>query len=262
MRRFWIDRSCLQGEEIILKGSLFHHICRVSQIKQGEPFELFAEGLQKYTVILTSISHSRAFAKVVKIHPVPALPKPYIHLALSLPRFSKLDVIIEKAVELGVKEFHPFISSFSFINRASKFPAAKEKRLQKIIENSLALSGRTEEFKIHPICNFEDIKIPKNHLPFMAYEDREVSFLKETDSSGKLQSSSNGIKQVLSFLEKEGDDPEEVWLFIGSEGGFTLEEAKHFSQAGGYVVSLGEQILRVETACLLGLSILKYHYHS
>ncbi len=262
MRRFWIDRSCFQEEKIILKGSLFHHICRVSQIQKGEPFELFAEGLQKYTVVLTSVSHSRAFAKIVETHPVPSLAKPSIHLALSIPRFSKLDFILEKSVELGVKELHPFVSSLSFINKASQFPLAKKKRLQKIVESSLALSGRTEKLEIHPVCNLEDIQIPKNHRAFMAYEGGEGDSLAETKASKKGNSFGVGIKQVLSFLEKQKDSSEEVWLFIGSEGGFTLEEAKRFFQSGGFVVSLGEQILRVETACLLGLSILKYNYHN
>ena len=262
MRRFWIDRSCIQGEEIVLKGSLFHHICRVSQIQKAESFELFAEGLQKHTVVLTSIGHSRAYAKILKTYPVPKLPKPYIHLALSMPRFSKLDFIIEKSVELGVKDLHPFISAFSFINKASKFPAPKQKRLKKIVESSLALSGRTEKFEIHPICKFEDIKIPKNHRAFMAYEGGEFNSFKEKNPAEKSAPSGQSMKQVLSFVEKEKNPVEEIWLFIGSEGGFSLEEATYFSQSGGYVVSLGNQILRVETACLLGLSILKYQYHS
>ncbi|MGI9548765.1 MAG: RsmE family RNA methyltransferase [Bdellovibrionales bacterium] len=247
MRRFWVDRSCFQGDQILLKDMLFHHICRVSQIRRGESFEVFAQGVQKYKVTLEEVSSSRAVAKIVKAYEVPPLPKPYLHLALSIPRFSKLDSIVEKAVELGVKEFHPFISELSFIKAASKWSSARQTRLEKIVENSLAVSGRTEALKLHPIKLLEDVNIPKDHRVLVAYEGGE--------------SSSKNIKEQLTSLDKQAP-PTDIWLFVGSEGGFTLKEAQGLSQEGAFLVGLGSQILRVETACLVGLSILKYHYHS
>ena len=69
----------------------------------------------------------------------------------------------------------------------------------------------------------------------------------------------------MDFLPKRLKNqpaPPAVWLVIGSEGGFSSHEAKSFSaRENAFVFSFGEQILRVETACLFGLSVLKYHYH-
>lgn len=243
MRRFWLDRSCLKGEEFVLKGPSYHHIHTVSKIKKGEAFEVFIEGLQKYTVFLSSVSRCQARAKILSIEPVPPLPKPYIHLAISIPKLSKIDFIIEKSVELGVKEIHPFVSEFSFISKPSAFLDSKQKRWQKIIESSLALSGRTEPLTFHPPCFLKELEIPQDHLAIMAY----------------IQNRDQSLKSVLNSQKKI---PKDIWLFIGSEGGFTEEEAIYFKSQGGYLFSLGEQILRVETACLLGLGILKYHYHS
>ena len=96
--RFWIDRACLEKDQFLIKDSLYHHICRVAKIKKGEAFELLCEGLQKYEVALSSVSSSKAKAKVLKTHPVPALKKPYLHLALSLPRLSKFESLIESAL--------------------------------------------------------------------------------------------------------------------------------------------------------------------
>ena len=114
-RRFWIDRFSQTKETFIIKGPLYHHICRVCKIKKGEIFELFCEGQQKYQVTLSSISGSKAIAQIVKSFTVPALKKPYLYLAVSLPKLSKMDFLIEKSVELGVKKIYPFISHFSFL---------------------------------------------------------------------------------------------------------------------------------------------------
>ena len=236
-----MDRSCLQGERFILKGSAFHHICRVSRLKLGEPFELFAEGLQKYKAALSSVSHSWAVADILKAYPVPPLEKPQIHLALSVPRLAKLDFIVEKSVELGVKDLHLFISSFSFLRKPSEFSPARKRRLEKIAKNSLALSGRTEPFLIHSPRVFQEIEMPEGRAAFMGYEGETLKFL----------------PNVLA----ESPQPKELWLFIGSEGGLSKEEAESFASKGGQLFSFGQRILRVETACLAGLSILKSHYH-
>ena len=146
-------------------------------------------------------------------------------------------------MELGVKEFHPFISTFSFFKKTSQLSIKRETRWGKITEQSLALSGRTETMTLHPLQLLQEIKVPKQDLAFMAYE-------------GKNQ----GIS--LTQLIKKNIKANAVWLFIGSEGGFSSKEAKEFaSRENAFVFTMEEQILRVETACLLGLSILKYHYH-
>ena len=161
MRRFWIDRSCLKDGEFVIKGDLYRHICQVCRIKKGEPFELFCEGLQKYEVALRSVSSSKAMAFVLRVWPVPPLPKPYLRLALSLPRFSKMDFLLEKAVELGVKDIYPFTSHFSFIQKPNKLPAGRWSRWQKIVRQSLAQSARTEALNLHPVARLQDLKIPK-----------------------------------------------------------------------------------------------------
>ena len=242
MRRFWAESSSLKGEEFLLKGPLFHHVCHVCRLQKGELFELFLEGKVKYVVALTSIFHSKALARIQKIHPVPPLPQPHFHLALSLPRLNKVDFLLEKACELGVKDFHPFISEMSFFKKASDLPQSRWKRWEKIILQSSAVSERTEALQLHPVCHLQDFSIPSQHRVFMAFEGKEFS---------------KPLKKIL----KEEKEAKEVWLFVGSEGGFSLEEAQLFSKSNRDVFSFGDQILKLETACLTGLSILKYHYH-
>ena len=244
MRRFWVDRSCKQDQEFILKDNLYHHVCNVSRLQKGDKLELLAEGVQKYIVELTSISSSRARARILEEQPVPPLPKPYLHLALSLPRLSKMDFIVEKMVELGVKEIHPFFSEFSFVKTPHSITQKKKERWRTLGEMACALSGRTEPLKIAEPCDFKELKWPKATQVFMAFEGEKALSLKNL-----LDENSKDL--VLN----------DIWIFIGSEGGFTDREAGSFSERGGKIFSLGNQILRVETACLMSLSILKYHYH-
>ena len=243
MRRFWIDRSCQEGEEFVLKDMLHHHVCRVCCLKKGEVFELFAEGVQKYIVELKEVSSSKARARILKTEPVPLLKKPYLHLALSIPRLNKMDFILEKAVELGVKCIHPFFSDFSHIKKQNSVLDNKRKRWETLQQMASAVSGRTEPLSIFAPCFFKDMAWPQSALALMAYEGERTL----------------GLKEALNSKVK--DDLESVWIFIGSEGGFSEDEADIFLKKEGRVFSLGDQILRVETACLMSLSILKYHYH-
>ena len=199
--RFWIDRSCLKDKEFLIKDSLYRHICRVCQFKKGDIFELFCEGLQKYKVTLSSVSSSKAVARILEISPVPPLKKPYLHLALSFPRLPKIDSLIEKAVELGIKEFHPFISTFSFFKKPKQLSLACKKRGRKIIEHSLALTGRTEPLIIHPCCFLKDIVVPKEDIALMAYEgDQRKIVLPELLKNLKIPlpfGCSLGVKMVF-----------------------------------------------------------------
>ena len=106
-------------------------------------------------------------------------------------------------------------------------------------EQSITLTGRTEALFLHPLKPLQEIKISKGDLALMAYEG---------ESRGKS----------LSEIIKNQPLPKAVWLFIGSEGGFSKKEAEEFAfRKKAFVFSMGEHILKVETACLFGLSIFK-----
>ena len=242
MRRFWVDRRFLQGNHFILQGDLYRHIAHVCRIRKGESFELLAEGVQRYQVRLVSTHSSQGLASIEKTYVVPPLPKPDIHLALSLPRLKTADAVLERAVELGVKAFHPFVSEFSFFKSTASFSEKKYNRWKSIVTTACAQSVRTEILEISPLTEFAKLSVPKDAEVWMAYEgSNEIPYFDEMD--------------------QKKEPPVQVWLFIGSEGGFSKQEADFFSQRLGRLFSLGDQILRVETACLMALSLLKYRYH-
>ena len=201
---------------------------------------MFCEGSQKYEVLLTSVSSDKALAEVLRAHPVPPLKKPYLKLALSLPRLSKFESLLETAVQMGVKEIQPFLSDFSFFKKTSQLKPDRWRRWEKIVQQSKALSARTEDLKIHPLCFLSEFSISKQDKVLIAYENSKDS--------------------IKTCLKESSSD---IWLFIGSEGGFSVRELEFFQKANPQALcfSLGHQILKVETACLFALSLLKYHYH-
>ena len=221
MRRFWVDRRFLQGTHFILQGDLYRHITRVCRIKKGESFELLAEGVQKYQVQLVSTQSSKGLAHIEKTYRVPPLPKPEIHLALSLPRLKTADAVLERSVELGVKAFHPFVSEFSFFKSTLVFSEKKYKRWKSIVEAACAQSLRTEPLDIHPLTEFKRLLFPKGAEAWMAYEGlNKAPYF-------------NGQEPGKPFL------PSQVWLFVGSEGGFSPTEAEFFSKNGGRLFFIG-----------------------
>ena len=240
--RFWIDRNSLKEDRFLIKGTLYHHVCRVCKIQKGEKFELFCEGVQKYEVFLEQVFKEKALARILKSHPVPALKKPYLNLAVSLTKPTVFESLLEGSVQMGVKRIQPLFTEFSFFRKKSELTQARKNRWDRIIQHSLAQTGRTEKLEISEALFLSQLEIPKKDKIFIAYE-----------------SSQKDLKEVLL---SDKNLSENLWLFLGSEGGFSFKELESFQKnnPSAQIFSMGDQILKVETAGLFALSILKYHY--
>jgi len=248
MRRYWLDASSINTvtNEVLIKGDPFHHIFDVCRQEQGSKFEIIVGDGKAYFVEVISIEKKQAKAQILEIRTLPALPTPHIHMAVSIPKYATIESVIEKAVELGVHTIHPFFSEHSFIRKSSSLPEGKLDRWKKIVISGTQQTGRGELMQIEKPVDFKDLLKKFNQKPsafgLFAYEG-----VSETR-----------IDRYLKTLDKT--QPSEIWLFVGSEGGFSRTEVQEFQQVGLKSVSLGEQVLRVETACITLLSILKYEF--
>lgn len=246
MRRYWVPKESIQGEQVLLEGDLFHHIFDVCRQEQGSKFEILSEG-RAYFVVVETVLKKSASAKILETRILPSLQKPFVHLCVSLPKLPTFDLIIEKAVELGVQTVHPFVSDFSFIRdvKSEKLKNKKE-RWDKIIKAATQQSGRGDLMQIEPLITLESLMLKMNQsaspMGLFPYEG----------------SSDQTVKS--SILEMKGGCPENVWIFVGSEGGFSDVEVKFFKDQGLKSSTLGDQVLRVETACLALVSIVKYEF--
>jgi 16S rRNA (uracil1498-N3)-methyltransferase len=254
MRRYWIQQTQLKTLEdsrliVTFKDELFHHIFDVCRQEIGSRFEVLTDESKAYLVEVTAKEKKQAQAKVIEERIIEKLPSPHVHVALSIPRYAVMDAIIERAVEMGVSSIVPFYSDFSFIRKAQNLPEGKTERWQKIVISATQQSGRGELMKIQPPQNWENmlqmINPGAQNWCLFAYEGKAVS----------------GIQDYLNTKRKTGSGlPENLWIIVGSEGGFSSQEVTQMQQLGLDPVTLGPQILRVETACLTLVSVLKYEF--
>ena len=247
MRRYWVPPESVRGDAVTLKGDVLHHVRDVCRMTKGSKFEVIvgagASGVAHLVEIIEESKHE-SLARVVETRTISEIPRPHLHLALSIPRFPVFEAVVEKAVELGVFEIHPFFSDFSFIRTQAEVWDKKVSRFEKIVQSATQQSGRGDLMSIA-----KPVELP----------DLLGRFNRTTDVGGLFAYEGESVlsaKQGVAQLNRT--NLQEAWLFVGSEGGFSDAEAQKFQGAGLSTVTLGSQVLRVETACVALISVLKY----
>lgn len=245
MRRYWLPQEMIKGDLIHIEGDVFHHIFSVCRQERGSKFEVLGDQNKAHFVEVIESNKKNALCKILETRIIPDLKKPHIHLCLSVAKFPTMDAVIEKAVEMGVHSIRPFFSEYSFIK--SELPESRVERWRKIVLSATQQSGRGDLLNILPAVSlaqlFQQKSTATNKLGFFAFEGK----------------SDVDIRTYIAETRKN-QKPEEIWLFVGGEGGFSQTEVQTFSQNHLKSVSLGEQVLRVETACITLISVLKYEF--
>lgn len=120
---------------------------------------------------------------------------------------------------------------------------SKRERMERIIKNATQQTGRGELMDLEGAISFDEL----------------LGLYKKSDSvRGIFAFEGEGGEPLKKQLAEQGPQPEQIWLFVGSEGGFSRQEAEIFKEINLFPVSLGHQVLRVETACVTLLGIIKY----
>lgn len=249
MRRYWIEKKDYFGDKVNFAGDVFHHIFDVCRQEVGSKFEVITEDSKAYLVQVTIVGKKNAEAQVLEERIIPALPTPHIHLALAVSRFPVMDAVVEKAVELGVTSIQPLFTEFSFVRTTQALSQNKTERWDKIVKSATQQCGRGDLMKLHPAIHLDE---------FLSSFNRNGSAMGLFAYEGN---STLGIKQFLA--EKKSSTtakPQDVWIFVGSEGGFSHAEVQKMNDLALHPVTLGQQILRVETACMALVSVLKYDF--
>lgn len=246
MRRYWLDKTSIHHDRVELTGDAFHHICDVCRQKIGDQFEILGSQGKALLVEIDQFKKKSATAKIISEREIPPLRHPHIHLVISFPRPAVFDSVLERAVELGVASIQPFYSQFSFFREPSEAITKKISRWQKIVMSATQQCGRSELMEIKSPVFLEKIlgnfNLNDAAMGLFAYEGKSDLEIAEALKLHKRSAIRN------------------IWLFIGSEGGFSKDEVDAFKAKGLAPVTLGEQVLRVETACLALVSVIKYEY--
>lgn len=235
-------------ESLKIEGELYRHIFVVCRARLNEKFELLDHQTGAAVLVqVDKLDKKEAWVRLLEVRPIPELKRPWIHLCLSFPKMNTFEAILEKAVELGVKSLQPFVSDYSYFRELKEVPfAAKKQRWQKIIESASNQCGRGQ---------FMELRTP---VTFNQLVESFEELTKEGQAAGLFAFEGESTQSARDYLKQiEAKSPEEVWVFIGSEGGFSPSEQVKLAQILP-PVSFGDEVLRVETACMVVVGVLKY----
>lgn len=229
MARFFIDKNNISEKSILINGDDVLHISRVLRMREGDTLTLCDGEKTDYLCEIASISKKEVICSILEKEENRNECEAEITLYQGVPKGAKMDLIIQKCVELGAARIVPFVSQRTVATAKGKLD-----RFQKIALEAAKQSGRGIVPEVSEIVSFDDAisSLMENELSLFAYEESRGFTLK--DALREKKSSSVGI-------------------MIGPEGGFSPEEAKAAENAGAVTVSLGNRILRTETA---GLSVI------
>jgi 16S rRNA (uracil1498-N3)-methyltransferase len=241
MRRFFVPPELLTGPTTRISGELFRHLATVLRLKEGETVRLADGRGGEFLATITALDREgMAMALAAAETCSPAAGFPAITLYQGLPKGEdKIDLILQKATELGAAELVPFMAARSVPKLAGEKLAKRLVRWQRIIQEA----ARQSEGETIPRLTFG--------ADLTAVLQRQSHDLQLLFWEGEKQ---QGLKDALSGSAK----PASIGIIVGPEGGLTCQEVA-VAQAAGYLpISLGKRILRTETAGLAVLAILQY----
>ncbi len=243
MHRFFIPPDWIDKSKVTLVGPIAHQIKNVLRLKPGRNIVVLDNFGQEYVVALTHIAKNVVVGQVTEQRAAGGEPELKISLYQGTLKAQKFEWVLQKGTELGLAEFIPVISERSVLGDVQVVDQ-KAMRWERIIQEAAEQSRRGILPELRPGMMFAQAcqrAVRSAELNLLAWEDEAAA----------------GLKTVLSGLEAP---PRRINLFIGSEGGYSLDEARLAHGYGIYPVWLGRRILRAETAGLVAASAIFYHF--
>jgi len=240
MHRFFVRKDNIFDKTIDITGEDVKHIKNVLRLNINDILEICDNEENDYTVKIKSIEKNKIQCEILTKDISRTEPPIDIVLYQGLPKASKMDFIIQKATEIGVKKIVPVITERAIVKiKDIKKEEAKIARWTRIAEEAAKQSRRGTIPNICSILNFNEMidVLSEKELVIVPYECEEDT----------------GIKNVL-----KNSNCNEVHILIGPEGGFEESEIKVLQEIGCKTVTLGPRILRTETAGLVTSTIVLY----
>lgn len=234
MPRFFVEPCDINGQNAVIKGQDAVHIGRSLRMRLGDELTVSCEG-RDYRCVLKTISDELCTLDVLEVSEGSGEPSVSLTLYQACPKSDKLELIVQKAVELGACRIVPVLTSRCVSRPDEKSFRKKRERLNKIALEAAKQCGRSIVPEVGEMMSFEECAkaLGGHELGLMCYEKGGVP-LRETVPEG--------VK--------------DIGLFIGSEGGFEESEVDKCAENGAKIISLGSRILRCETAPLAAIAVI------
>lgn len=241
MYRFYVEKEQVKEQEITIIGSDVNHIKNVLRMNIKDELILCDGQGTDYYCIITNVSNTDITAQIKDKKETDTELKTKLYLFQGLPKKDKMELIIQKSVELGVYEIIPVVTKRTVVKLDDKKEQKKLERWQSIATSAAKQSGRGMIPKVSGIMSFKEALEYANHLDcnLVPYEKAE------------------GISKTKEII-KELNKYNSIGIFIGPEGGFEEAEIASCINLNMEQVTLGKRILRTETAGLTILSIIMF----
>ena len=237
MHRFFISSDSIDKDVVVISGETAHQIGYVLRLKPGNRITVLDNSGWEFEVEIARIDNKSVQGAIVSKQKGQGEPSVKITLCQALLKTDKFEWVLQKGVELGVTIFIPFISERCVVKKPS---TDKIERWQKIIKEAAEQSERSVLPVLHPVVSFAEACQTAKPPALLLWEEEKYT----------------GLKEVLQHpLFK---NTKAITLFIGPEGGFPESEVEIARKQGIVTASLGQRVLRAETASLAAISAMMY----
>ena len=241
MYNFFVEESAQQQDRFVITGEDYNHICHVLRMQVGDTFLVSCAGFS-HLCQLESVEGDAVIARMIEENVQNTELPVHFYLFQGLPKGDKLELIIQKTVELGVAGIIPVEMSRCVVKLDDKKKRSKQVRWQAIAESAAKQSKRNLIPAVYDVLSYSQAmeKAKEMDLFFVPYENERGM---------------EATKEALSLIRPGMS----VGILIGPEGGFDEREILQAKGVGGLVLSLGKRILRAETAAVTAVGMGMLH---
>ena len=241
MARLFVEPAKLTDEVVVLADEDHRYLTRVLRLGVDDTVTLFDGKSVEATARITRVGPRALELKIEERHAVSAIDRPHVTVIQALAKGDKLDLVVQKATELGAARIIPVTTTRAIqrLDANTLRTMSRRSRWQKIAREAARQSGRLDVPEVEAVTALTTAMqaSPKDALKLLLWE---------------------GARQTTLRSVLPDEPPQQIVIAVGPEGGFTVEEVEAARHAGFTPVGLGPRILRTETAALVVLAILGY----
>lgn len=248
MQNFFVTPSQVEGEKIYIEGSDVNHMKNVLRMHAGEQLMVSDGNNRQYVCEIESYEEVKGYSGMCAVLGIveekladTELPSE-IYLFQGLPKQEKMELVVQKCVELGVHEIIPTATKRCVVKLDDKKAKKKCERWQQIAESAAKQAGRGIIPRVSEVVSYRDALKRAKELDVVLIPYELAEGMAET-------------KKIIGKIQPG----QKIGIFIGPEGGFEKEEVELAVAAGAREITLGKRILRTETAGLSIVSVLMFH---
>ena len=245
MPKFFIKNNQINNNCITITGEDVKHIVNVLRIKIGENIQVCnTDTSDNYIVKLDNVQKEKIECKIQSKIESEAESDVSINIFQGIPKSDKMELIIQKSTELGVKQITPVQMERCVSKISGKDELKKIDRWQKISEVAAKQSGRDIIPKINTVVKISDLcnKAKDYDMLIVPYEREEE----------------HSLKNAIEELKLINNPKLSIGIVIGPEGGFEVSEIERLKSSGAKIITLGKRILRTETVAIAMASVIMY----